>query len=219
MTFLLHNADGGLNCEAKLCVSLVQSRSCYYITDKSDTSFICPNTVQDITVSPVSQLLHRAPWGYLWPHQYCLWNCAQSMQSKHPCKTWELWFTFLTCCLSAVLLLQLSLCAGLISCDVTQRFQFSIKRAKAWINSHHASDFQLWAENFHIIARNPPIWSCRSGISCHRIPPKNVKTALNLHPPQVESKRRLTLKKMRLMWFYACLCGSWLSQVVCGISF
>lgn len=187
MKFLLHNADGGLNCEAKLCVSQVQSRSYCYNTDKSDTSFICPNTVQDITVSPCSitsqSSLRLSGASLILFVELCSIHAV-----KASLQTWELWFTFLTCCLSTFLLLQLSLCAGLISCDVTQRFQFSIKRAKVWINGHHASDFQLWDENFHIIARNPPIWSCHSSISCHRIPLKNVKTALNLHPPKWRAK-------------------------------
>lgn len=184
MTFLLHNADGGLNCEAKLCVSLVQSRSCYYITDKSDTSFICPNTVQDITVSPCSitsqsSLRLSVASSILFVELCSIHAVKASLQNMRAliyvsdllpqCRSSSAavslcWTDFLWCYSKVSILYQKSQ------------------------SSHHASDFQLWAENVHIIARNPPIWSCRSGISCHRIPLKNVKTALNLHPPKLRAK-------------------------------
>lgn len=87
----------------------------------------------------VAQILYRAHGSSVASFVLFEKSCgtAQSMQPKHLCKTWELWST-LQC-------LQLPLCGGLISCAVTQRFQFSIKRAKAWIKGHHALAFSCGA--------------------------------------------------------------------------
>lgn len=218
MTFLLHNADGGLNCEAKLCVSLVQSRSCYYITDKSDTSFICPNTVQDITVSPCSitsqSSLRLSEASSILFVELCsihavkaslqnmraliyvsdlLPQCRSSSAAVSLC-----WTDFLWCYSKVSILYQKSQ-------SMNQQSSCLRLSAVGWKLSHYSKK----SPNMELPQR-------------YQLPqntPEKCQDGTEPTPPQVESKKRLTLKTMRLMWFYACLCGSWLSQVVCGISF
>lgn len=143
------------------------------------------------------QILSRARWSctsHLWPHQYCLWNwashpnpCSQSIPARHesfdlyswpaasvlsPSAAASLWWTALLCFYS----------------KVSKADPYSpLKESKQELRGHHASDFQLWgrfqAGNVHIIARNPPIWSCCRTINSHRITLKYVKTALNPTPP------------------------------------
>lgn len=105
-----------------------------------------------------------------------LCSITPSKLSKHFRNTLELSFTLLTCCLSAILPLQLSFCAGL---DLLWCY------SKVSILRHHASDFQLWAsfqaEIFHIIARNPPVWSCVSAAT--EYPWKMSRRHWNYNPP------------------------------------
>lgn len=137
---------------------------------------------------------------------------SQSMQSKLRCKTWELWSPLLTCRFSSFSLSRLSVGGG-VSWAITQRFQrnlFTIKRAEApclqlsterWVPSGKPSYYN-------------ELYKGCAGVS-HRIPLKKCCVHwMTASPLQWENTTWLTLKKMRQMGFYACLCVSWFPQLV-----
>lgn len=143
----------------------------------------------------------------------------QSMQFKDPCKTWELWSTLLTCCFSALSLSSRPLWG-------TDLLSYNSKVSKADPYSplkepkNHESRV-IMRETFSCGAGSWKIthYGVAAVVSLATKYPWKMSRHHWTYTSHVQSEARLTLKKMWLMWFYACLCGWSLSQPVCETLF